>query len=130
MHPSKCTRTRWSAELLPKLANQISQTDIVYGYRADDSYFSFARAFLNNTISIESLEQALFLGELGFQVAIKSKRAFDCIHFVGSEAVPGALWNPRRISRDSQARSAYEQILQEQGLGGLRALDFLKGAEK
>ena len=80
--------------LVEQYAVDLSKADLVYGYRADDSYFSFARAFLNNTISIESLEQALFLGGLGFQVAIKSKRAFDHIHFVGSEPVSGAVWNP------------------------------------
>ena len=29
--------------------------DIIIGYRADDSYFSFASAFLNNTISLTQL---------------------------------------------------------------------------
>lgn len=28
-----------------------SQSDVIVGYRADDSYFSFARAFVNNAIS-------------------------------------------------------------------------------
>ena len=31
------------------------QYDIIKGYRADDSYFSFATAFLNNTISLSQL---------------------------------------------------------------------------
>ena len=35
------------------------------GYRADDSYFSFANAFLNNTISLEQLRKAMYLGKLG-----------------------------------------------------------------
>ena len=38
--------------------------DIIKGYRADDSYFSFANAFLNNTISILQLEKAMVLGKL------------------------------------------------------------------
>lgn len=35
--------------------------DIIKGYRADDSYFAFASAFLNNTISLQQLEQAMVL---------------------------------------------------------------------
>lgn len=40
------------------------QYDIIRGYRADDSYFSFANAFLNNTISVTQLEKAMVLGKL------------------------------------------------------------------
>ena len=42
-----------------------SQADVIVGYRADDSYFSFARAFVNNAISIDQLAEAMRLGELG-----------------------------------------------------------------
>ena len=38
------------------------QYDIIRGYRADDSYFSFAERFLNNTISVTQLEKAMVLG--------------------------------------------------------------------
>ena len=44
--------------------------DIIKGYRADDSYFSFANAFLNNTISLSQLEKAMVLGKLGEQIVI------------------------------------------------------------
>ena len=39
--------------------------DVIKGYRADDSYFSFVSAFLNNTISLSQLEHAMMLGKLG-----------------------------------------------------------------
>ena len=50
--------------------------DVIKGYRADDSYFSFASAFLNNTISVAQLEKAMALGQLGQQIVIMSKKAF------------------------------------------------------
>ncbi len=50
--------------------------DIIKGYRADDSYFSFASAFLNNTISISQLEKAMVLGKLGEQVVAMSENHF------------------------------------------------------
>ena len=49
--------------------------DIISGYRADDSYFSYAKDFLNNAISVEQLEYAMRLGELGNQIVLVSKRA-------------------------------------------------------
>ena len=36
----------------------ISEYDLIIGYRADDSYFRFAEDFLNNSISVEKLERA------------------------------------------------------------------------
>lgn len=35
--------------------------DIVNGYRADDSYFSYANSFLNNTLSLDKLEKRCFM---------------------------------------------------------------------
>ena len=42
--------------------------DIIKGYRADDSYFSFAQDFLNGTISVSQLSDAMKLGDLGVSV--------------------------------------------------------------
>ena len=51
-----------------------SQADVIVGYRADDSYFSFARAFVNNAISIDQLAEAMRLGELGKQIVLRHSR--------------------------------------------------------
>ena len=53
--------------------------DMVVGYRADDSYFSFARAFINNEISLAQLSYAMRLGKLGEQFVLKSPTAFERI---------------------------------------------------
>ena len=53
--------------------------DVIVGHRADDSYFTFARAFLRNDISLEQLTRALRLGDLGQQIVLKSPRAFEAI---------------------------------------------------
>ena len=42
----------------------VDNYDIVIGYRADDSYFSFAKDFINNTIPVRKLSQAMELGQL------------------------------------------------------------------
>ena len=59
----------------------VNEYDIVIGYRADDSYFSFARDFINNTISVRQLSRAMELGWLGKQVVIISELAFDKLHY-------------------------------------------------
>ena len=48
--------------------------DAIIGYRADDSYFSFAQDFINGTISYRQLGNALRLGKLGQQFVLKSKK--------------------------------------------------------
>ena len=58
-----------------------SNFDIIKGYRADDSYFSFAQDFLNNVLSFEQLKKAMYLGDLGEQVVLKSSIAYEHIQF-------------------------------------------------
>lgn len=87
--------------------------DIITGYRADDSYFSFARAFLENTISLEQLSRSMHLGKLGEQVVMKSAAAFGRIHFEDAEAVDSGDYYARRIARDRQAREDYYKIQSE-----------------
>ena len=48
----------------------IDDYDAIIGYRADDSYFSFARAFVNNEISLGQLSHAMRLGKLGEQFVL------------------------------------------------------------
>ena len=81
--------------------------DIIKGYRADDSYFSFAKAFLNNTISVQQLEKAMVLGKLGEQVVIMSEKAFDSIEYVDSTFVPKEIYYPKSNARDNYARNEF-----------------------
>ena len=47
------------------------------------------------------------LGELGEQVVLKSEKAFQQIHFQGYEIADGSIYNPRRMARETRARTAY-----------------------
>jgi len=93
--------------LLNHFLPDISKFDAIIGYRADDSYFSFAMDFLNNTISLRQLERAMYLGKLGEQFMLKSKKAFELIEFVKSEPADGEIYYIKRIARDSEARESY-----------------------
>ena len=81
--------------------------DLIRGYRADDSYFSFAQDFLNGTISYRQLTNAMHLGRLGEQVMIKSRRAFGQISFVGYEIADYEDYFIKRQIRDRNARKQY-----------------------
>lgn len=90
--------------------------DIIKGYRADDSYFSFANAFLNNTISVAQLERAMVLGKLGEQIVLMTPKAFDSIEFMDSIAAPKEFYLPQKLARDTAVR---EDFRKEKGRGSL-----------
>ena len=81
--------------------------DIIVGYRADDSYFSFAQDFVSGIISYRQLNRALYLGELGQQFVLKSEKAFERLHFVEANAAQYELWYARKELRDRTARRDY-----------------------
>jgi len=85
----------------------ISMFDVIKGYRADDSYFTFAMDFLSNAISLRQLNRAMLLGVLGEQLMVKSQKAFNKLIFVGSEPVDGEVYFTKRSERDKNAREQY-----------------------
>ena len=85
----------------------INAVDAIEGYRADDSYFTFALDFLNNTISMRQLARAMSLGSLGKQFVLKSRKAFELIRFNMSEAADGETYFIKRRKRDTDAREEY-----------------------
>ena len=87
--------------------------DIIAGYRADDSYFSFANAFLNNTISLQKLNRAMYLGKLGEQIVIKSKKAFSQLSFVKSSVAERNTYYPKKMLRDTTARKTFFEMRSE-----------------
>ena len=94
--------------LLKNFLPEYKQYDLIVGYRADDSYFAFANAFLNNTISLEQLGKAMLLGKLGEQVVLKSEKAFSLLAFKDCIPVDSSLYYPKRMARDRQAREDFQ----------------------
>ena len=99
--------------------------DIIIGHRADDSYYSFTRAFLANEISLELLSRAMALGGLGEQVVLKSKRAFDSIEFDGCETADAKIYHQKFEYRDLNARSGFAMMRAEHPLDGLFIRDLI-----
>lgn len=91
----------------------LSQADMVAGYRADDSYFGFARAFLRNEITLGQLETAIYLGNLGKQIMVKSPRAFARLAFIESTPADSTIYWPLREERELNALEEYEVLLSQ-----------------
>ena len=112
--------------IFENFAIEYKKYDIVKGYRADDSYFSFARAFVNNEISLNQLSYAMQLGKLGEQVVLKSKKSFDEIKFVSYEVCDNTIYYAKRKSRDDEAREAFNAELEKEDINGLFMRDIIR----
>ena len=106
--------------------------DIIIGYRADDSYFSFAEDFLNNAISVRKLEKAMRLGNLGEQVVLVSRAAFDALKYVGAEEADRSMYYVLKMKRDKAARAEYlgSDRKPSYGLDELYMLDIMRQGVK
>lgn len=104
---------------------------MIIGYRADDSYFTFANAFLNNTISLARLEKAMVLGNLGIQIVLISQKAFDRLKFIDSHPVDGTIYYPKRMARDTAAREEFRHTRRDAAAENEQyMLDILRGRWK
>ena len=81
--------------------------DIIIGYRADDSYFTFAKDFINGVISYQQLGKAIKLGNLGEQIVLISEKAFKQINFINSTFVEKDIYLKTKMNRDESARKEY-----------------------
>ena len=100
--------------------------DYIVGYRADDSYFSFARAFISNSISISQLEKAMYLGDLGKQYFIQSEKAFSKLKFIEAVPVDYDDYYPKKMSRDMGARESFNKITNTMDKNGVYLLDLVR----
>lgn len=112
--------------LLKNYLFDISGYDVIKGYRADDAYFSFVRDFLNNIISLETLNLAMSLGDLGIQYAVKTKEAFLGLEYLGYEVVSKAEYYPKTTERNFKARKRYFEIASKQQVNEKRILDLMR----
>lgn len=55
----------------------VEKYDLVRGYRADDAYFRFPLDFIRGNLTLEQLEEAFKLGELGIQYVAISEKCFE-----------------------------------------------------
>ena len=101
--------------------------DVIIGYRADDSYFTFAQDFVAGTISLKKLSEAMRLGKLGEQIVLKSEKAFEHIRFAGAEPADAETYYEKKALRDREARRAYRSTRQVSNeLNELYMIDIMR----
>lgn len=109
----------------------IEPYDIIIGYRADDSYFSFAQDFVANVISLRQLSEAMRLGKLGEQIVLKSRKAFAAIIFDGYEIADAREYYEKKTSRDRKARMRYRTSkLVDTNISDIYMLDVMREGMK
>ena len=84
-----------------------SSYDVIIGYRADDSYFTFAQDFVSGVIPLFKLSEAMHLGKLGEQIVFKSRESFSHLRFIDAEPASASVWYEKKATRDREARRAY-----------------------
>ena len=118
-------RTYWENSTISETAKKYlaqnfmidtSEYDVIIGYRADDSYFSFARDFVSGTISYRQLSEAMRLGKLGEQVVLISKKAFEKISYLSNSPADSEVYYSRKKERDRKARQEYRRTKQAEDL--------------
>ena len=113
--------------IINRFIPEYKSKDVIVGYRADDSYFSFAKAFINNAIPLSSLDKAMKLGKLGTQTCIKSEVAFSRLTFQEAIAAEGDEYFIRRATRDRKARTDYLKLLEEgNGADAVYIMDIIR----
>jgi len=114
--------------MLDKFLPDTATFDVIIGYRANDSYFSFANAFLNNALSLAQLNKAMYLGKLGEQTVLKTKRSFEQIRYIRSEAADREIYYPMKSARDREARLSYRRERgQQRATDAVYLIDILRG---
>lgn len=117
---------RGTAWLQEHFLVDVEAYDAIIGYRADDSYFSFARAFVNNEISLKQLSRAMKLGKLCEQFVLKTQKAFDAIRFESYEMADNKIYYARRKARDDEARATYLLELETEDIDGIYMRDIIR----
>jgi hypothetical protein len=95
--------------ILKNFSVDLTKVDVIIGYRADDSYFSFARDFLKNTITVAQLSRAMELGKLGIQVVLHSEKAFEQLKYIESTIADNETYYTKRRARDLMAKEEYRE---------------------
>lgn len=116
-------------ELVTRFLPSLAGVDVVVGYRADDSYFSYARSFVENGLPLGKLAEALYLGELGEQTVLVSERAFSQLSYQGVMRASSSTYYPRYLQRDNRARASWREAMNAAGSyrDDLFLMDILRG---
>ena len=104
---------RDSLRFVERYGVDLSEYDVIKGWRADASYFFIARMFVRNQVDVSILKQLLKLGDLGVQYFFKSERAFAALKEVENEkeSVPLSEYKAKFNDRDRVAHQRMHELV-------------------
>jgi len=113
-------------EYLEKYYIDVSEFDIVIGFRADDAYFRFPLMFVKNQLTLNKLEDIYMNGNLGKQYVLISKKAFNRVKYISS-IISDKKYMERYIRRKEAADSSYLLLEREEmKSNNKRIIDLMK----
>ena len=106
----------------------VSDYDVVIGFRADDAYFRFPLDFIRGNLTIEQLEYAYKLGKLGVQYVLISEKSISKLHYVKS-FMSNETYIDRYFEAVKKATDDFDNMSKDED--GIRIIDLMrKGKEK
>jgi hypothetical protein len=118
---------RRKEQFVEKFLIDISAYDIIRGYRANDSFFTFVEDFMNEDITKEELMKAMKLGDMGIQICLKSPKSFEFIKWETAYQAQADRFYPLCLARDKKARDDYQKLLNLPESGVIKVSDMLRG---
>ena len=107
--------------LLDRYYVNLGNYDVIAAPRADDSYFSFVRAFLSGEISLTQLSAALKLDKDSAQYVLRSDRAINHLEFMSFAPAEASSFYARRKSRDAKVRRDFLKMIAGQAADAARS---------
>ena len=115
---SKLTRRNEQLLINKYYDKEVESYDVIVGYRADDSFFSFAKQAIRGEVDISLLDEIMHKGDLGYQVFIQSEKAFKALKEIeyNSEGyyklVSQAEYKIKYDNRDKLAREHVANLIE------------------
>lgn len=90
----------FSDDFVARYKVDTDHADLIVGYRADDSYGDVIESFMSGEITVDEVKKLFYKGELGEQYFIKSRRAFQGLHYVDCYRPAMSVETGQEISRE------------------------------
>lgn len=108
----------------------ITGYDIIIGYRADDAYFRFPQKFVDNKLTLGTMEEIYFNGELGVQFVVYSEKAFNKLKFIKTEDVREEYYYKYQQRVEDADKEYYKLESEQEFAKGIRINDLIEMGQK
>ena len=101
----------------------VTNYDLVIGFRADDAYFRFPLDFVRGNLTLEQLEYSFNLGNLGIQYVVTSQKGIDNLTFIKSFSSEEKYIN-QYFENINNATNRFDNLAKD--IEGIRIFDILE----